>query len=126
MSTFDEEAQIRRARRTTDASGGKVVARDSTVTLDTALGVISLTVDQLITAQARAAELLQEISPMRTELGASPSRLVDATEAAAALGIKSSWLLARAREGRIPHVKLGKYRRFDLADVRAALQHDRA
>lgn len=39
--------------------------------------------------------------------------LMRAEEAAAQLGVPKSWVLAEARADRIPHVRLGKYVRFD-------------
>lgn len=35
------------------------------------------------------------------------------------LGVPHTWILAEARANRIPHVRLGKYVRFDLADIEA-------
>ena len=48
--------------------------------------------------------------------------LLDAKAASRLLGVPHTWLLARAREGRIPHHRLGHYVRFDAADLRAWLQ----
>lgn len=45
--------------------------------------------------------------------------LIDAKGAAEILGVPASWVLAEARAQRIPHVKLGKYVRFDVAELRA-------
>jgi excisionase family DNA binding protein len=39
-------------------------------------------------------------------------RLLTADELAERLGMKTEWVWAQARAGRIPHVRLGKYRRF--------------
>ncbi len=44
-------------------------------------------------------------------------RLVDAAEIAGRLGVPKSWVLESARSGAIPHVRLGRYVRFDEADV---------
>lgn len=41
------------------------------------------------------------------------SALVDAEAAAKLLGVKSSWVLAEARADRLPHVRLGRYVRFE-------------
>lgn len=38
-------------------------------------------------------------------------------DAARALAVDASWLLKRARENAIPHVRLGKYVRFDPAAI---------
>lgn len=38
--------------------------------------------------------------------------LLDATQVAELLGVPKSWVYAEARAGRIPHVPIGRYRRF--------------
>ena len=51
--------------------------------------------------------------------------LLDAKGAAELLNVPASWVLAEARADRIPHVRLGRYVRFDadeLADWRRS-QH---
>lgn len=45
------------------------------------------------------------------------ARLLDAAGAAELLNVPKSWVLAEARSGRIPHIKLGRYVRFDLAEL---------
>ena len=40
-------------------------------------------------------------------------RLVDAAAAAEILGVPKTWVLAEARADRIPHVRLGRYVRFE-------------
>jgi excisionase family DNA binding protein len=44
-------------------------------------------------------------------------RLLTADEVAARLGVPAKWPLQQARAGHMPHVKLGRYVRFDQADV---------
>lgn len=44
-------------------------------------------------------------------------RLLTAEELAERLGVPARWPLAQARAGNIPHVKLGRYVRFDADDV---------
>jgi excisionase family DNA binding protein len=39
-------------------------------------------------------------------------RLLTAEEIAERLGVKTQWVWAQARAGRIPHVRLGRYQRF--------------
>ena len=39
-------------------------------------------------------------------------RLLTADEVAERLGMRTDWVWAQARAGRIPHVRLGRYRRF--------------
>jgi excisionase family DNA binding protein len=41
------------------------------------------------------------------------SSLVDAKDAAELLSVPHTWLLAEARRDRVPHVRLGRYVRFD-------------
>jgi len=43
--------------------------------------------------------------------------LVNATAIAQQLDVPSTWVLAEARAGRIPHVRLRKYVRFDPAQI---------
>lgn len=54
--------------------------------------------------------------------GAIP--LKTAEEVASLTNIDASWFLARARMNEIPHVRFGKYVRFDLAAVTAHLARD--
>ena len=59
--------------------------------------------------------------------GAEPAavdmdRLLTADELAELLGMKTEWVWAQARAGRIPHVRLGRYRRFRESAVEAWLQ----
>jgi excisionase family DNA binding protein len=46
-------------------------------------------------------------------------RLVDAKAVAELLGVPVSWVREQTRAGAIPHVRLGRYVRFDEAAVRA-------
>ena len=52
-------------------------------------------------------------------------RLLTADELAERLGMKTDWVWAQARAGRIPHVQLGRYRRFRESAIEAWL-HDLA
>ena len=49
-------------------------------------------------------------------------RLLDAKETAERLGVPESWVRESARSGAMPCVKLGRYVRFDLADVEAWIE----
>lgn len=42
----------------------------------------------------------------------SDSTLLDAAGVAALLRVPTSWVYAEARAGRLPHVRIGRYRRF--------------
>jgi excisionase family DNA binding protein len=46
-------------------------------------------------------------------------RLLTAQEIAERLGVNTQWVWAQARAGRIPHVRLGRYRRFRESAVEA-------
>lgn len=45
--------------------------------------------------------------------------LLDAGQAADLLSVPKSWVLAEARAARIPHVRLGRYVRFQATDLQA-------
>jgi excisionase family DNA binding protein len=46
-----------------------------------------------------------------------PNNLLDADAAAELLGVPPSWVRAQARAERIPHIKLGKYTRFERGEL---------
>jgi excisionase family DNA binding protein len=46
-------------------------------------------------------------------------RLLTAKDVAALLNVPASWVLEHARAGTIPHVRLGRYVRFDEDEVRS-------
>lgn len=47
------------------------------------------------------------------------SGLIDAQAAADLLGVPKTWVLAEARADRIPHVRLGRYVRFEADALEA-------
>ena len=49
-------------------------------------------------------------------------KLLTADQVAELLGMKTDWVWAQARAGQIPHVRLGRYRRFRESAVEAWLQ----
>lgn len=49
--------------------------------------------------------------------GRTGDRLLTADDVAALLQVPTSWVYAEARAGRIPHVTLGRYRRFRRAAI---------
>lgn len=82
------------------------------------IGWIALTADELARARARAAEHILDFgvpSASSSAIATAARELLSPADAARALAVDASWLLRRAREGAIPHVRLGKYVRFDLA-----------
>lgn len=46
-------------------------------------------------------------------------RLLTAAEAAKLLNVEESWVRAQTRAGNVPHLMLGRYPRYDAADLRA-------
>jgi excisionase family DNA binding protein len=50
-------------------------------------------------------------------------RLLTAEEIAERLGMKTQWVWAQARAGRIPHVRLGRYCRFRESAIEAWLRN---
>jgi excisionase family DNA binding protein len=61
-----------------------------------------------------------ELSP-----GSLPDRLLDDAGAAELLNVPKSWVGEAARQGRLPHIKLGRYRRFVHADLLAWLEEQK-
>lgn len=49
-------------------------------------------------------------------------RLLDTSEVAERLNVPVSWVRESTRSGAMPCVELGRYRRYDLADVEAWLE----
>jgi excisionase family DNA binding protein len=73
-----------------------------------------------LTSPARRA-----INPTGSETTEHPrafTPLIDARAASGLLGVPYTWLLAQAREGRIPHHRLGHYVRFNPEDLKDWLQ----
>ena len=63
-------------------------------------------------------EALSAVLADRLRPGPEPA-LVDATAAGRLLAVPPSWLLQEARADRVPHVKLGRYVRFNPGEIRA-------
>ena len=53
-------------------------------------------------------------------------RLLEAREVAELLAVPVSWVRAETRAGRLPHLTLGRYKRYDEAAVLAWLEGQRA
>jgi len=80
-----------------------------------------LTRDERNAAIIAAAVMNSEQEPTPAHSDGSP-KLVEADELARALSYKKSWLMTQARQGKIPSVRRGKYVRFDIDAVAAALR----
>lgn len=46
-----------------------------------------------------------------------PTRLLTAGDVAQLLGVPRTWVYEQTRQGRIPHLRLGRYRRYKLESV---------
>jgi len=91
------------------------------IILSSSYGPMALSVDDLRSALATARRLVRnlEVLPEARPSGhPDGSSLVDANDAARILGVPPTWLLQRAREWRVPHYRIGKYIRFDPAEIR--------
>lgn len=53
-------------------------------------------------------------------------RLLTAAEVAAFLAVKESWVREATRDGRLPHLRLGRYRRYRLEDIERWLEEQQA
>lgn len=65
------------------------------------------------TAAVDIHELAAEIASLIADR--TPPPLLTADQASELLAVPASWLLAQARASRVPHIKLGRYVRFDRA-----------
>jgi excisionase family DNA binding protein len=54
--------------------------------------------------------------------GRNGEGLLTAEELAARLSVAPGWVNKAARAGRIPHVRVGRYRRFRWSDIEAWLE----
>jgi excisionase family DNA binding protein len=48
--------------------------------------------------------------------------LLTAAEVAALLSVRESWVREATRDGRLPHLRLGRYRRYRQADIERWLE----
>jgi excisionase family DNA binding protein len=55
--------------------------------------------------------------PREAQAQTTVEPLLDAKGAATLLNVPATWVLAEARADRIPHVRLGRYVRFDAAEL---------
>lgn len=53
-------------------------------------------------------------------------RLLEAAEVAERLSVPVSWVRAETRAGRLPHLELGRYKRYEWPAVEAWLAEQRA
>jgi excisionase family DNA binding protein len=60
------------------------------------------------------------------EVGGVTDRLLNASEVAERLNVPESWVREQTRAGQLPHVELGRYRRYSWPAVADWLEGQRA
>ncbi len=53
-------------------------------------------------------------------------RLLTSAEVAEFLAVKESWVREATRDGRLPHLRLGRYRRYRREDIERWLEEQQA
>ena len=87
--------------------------------VSSAIGPIALTNEAIEESKKLMSSLVDPLTTAsRSESVSGANRLVDANRMADLFGIDASWFLTRAREGRIPHNRFGKFVRFDPDEIR--------
>ena len=88
--------------------------------LPSPIGWIAMDPPELQKARERACEelhLFAEACEGNARSSDFVPLLLTAEGAARALAVETAWLLREARKGNLPHVRLGKYIRFDPREV---------
>jgi hypothetical protein len=78
-----------------------------------------LSPEEFAQARTRGRELLEPGESTRSPAPASGPSLLDADALAEATGVPARWWTDQAREHRVPHRRIGRRVRFDLAEVLA-------
>ena len=74
---------------------------------------------------ARTRNAAAQLTRRAVHADSPPFALIDAKAASIMLGVPPTWLLTQAREGRIPHHRLGHYVRFNPDDLKEWLAETR-
>ena len=95
-------------------------ADDAILVFDSPVGLIALSMDAAQAARLAAENLLGVSTPAeKTAAKGHTVPLMDAGSIATVFGMDAAWFLSRARENRIPYVRIGKYVRFDPDEIRS-------
>jgi excisionase family DNA binding protein len=83
---------------------------------------VSAASGRLIDDERRQGDALPDMRHLAVELAGLLGRevtppLLDSGQAAEILNVPKSWIAAEARAGRIPHVRLGRYVRFNRDEL---------
>lgn len=85
-------------------------SHDCVLIFESPFGIIALSVDTVHAARHDAEDLLSiSISAENSAAKDYTVPLMDAGSIATLFGMIAAWFRARAREGRFPHVRVGKY-----------------
>lgn len=84
---------------------------------------LALSSEQLAEALKRGREIMPPATT--TAAAIAPAEILDAEGAEARTGIPASWWLEQARRDAIPHIRAGKYVRFELSEALEALRSHR-
>ena len=71
----------------------------------------------LSSGRAAAALPTERSAPSREGRAGMSGTLLDGGQAAELLNVPKSWVMGEARADRIPHIRLGRYVRFDANDL---------
>lgn len=86
------------------------------------IGTLALTDEAYRAALAEGAQLCATPAP---PCAATDEPLVEAEQLAAQLNVPVTWLEQKAREGVIPSLEFGRWRRFKRSEVEAAVRGQR-
>ena len=89
------------------------------VVVTTPYGPAALSPEVLSEALERGRALVPVADAPRGAM-AAPERLLSAGELEQVTSVPASWFEECARQGRLPHYAIGRYRRFKLSEVAAA------
>jgi len=79
--------------------------------------VLAMTVQEFQVALERGLALAGSTATPPAANSDAPQRLCTAEQMEEHTGVPHGWFLEAARRGEIPHLRMGKYRRFDLHEV---------
>lgn len=97
------------------------MSADTVFVLPSPFGALALTRSQLADAQALARELLPPEPQEQQASAVLSTEVATAEQMAKRTHTPASWWLEAARRGTVPHLRVGKYPRFVVAEVLAAL-----
>jgi excisionase family DNA binding protein len=100
------------------------IARDPTSAANLPESILKALLAKCSVVQGALTTQLLDRKPAGAEGSATApitNPLLDAKEMARLLGVHESWVRTEQRAGRIPFVQVGRYVRFDPAEVQAAI-----